>query len=225
MNTERYQIYSRYERFWHWAQAAIVLAMLATGLAIHAPDGFGLIPFPTAVLVHNVLGFVLLGNAVLGLFYYVVTGSIRQYMPEPRDVVTLAVRQAWFYLDGIFRNEPHPLEKQPERRLNPLQQITYLAILNVLLPLQMATGLAMWGTQHSELIQAAGGLPVLAMVHTLGAWLFAAFVVMHAYLITTGPTPLTHLRAMIWGYEEAPFHKEEARHISPREEARHALPS
>ena len=34
-----------------------------------------------------------------------------------------------------MRGEPHPFEKQPGKRLNPLQQVTYLAILNVLLPL------------------------------------------------------------------------------------------
>ena len=66
---------------------------------------------PTAVQVHNVLGFLLIANAFLGLFYYVTTGTIRQYLPEPHDFVSLSVRQAWFYLRGMFRGEPHPLEK------------------------------------------------------------------------------------------------------------------
>ena len=40
------------------------------------------------------------------------------------------------------------------------------------------------------------------MIHTLGAWLFASFVVMHVYLTTTGHTPLANLKAMVLGYED-----------------------
>lgn len=205
MTDQRLQLYSLYERIWHWFQAAAIMLLMVTGLAIHAPDGFGVIPFDWAVRIHNVLGFLVLGNAFLGLFYYVTTGTIRQHVPEPREFVSLSVRQATYYLRGMFRGEPHPLEKKANRRLNPLQQVTYLAILNVLLPLQLATGLLIWGGQKwPAAIAAVGGLPVVSMVHTLGAWLFASFVIAHAYLTTTGHTPLSNIKAMILGYEEVP---------------------
>ena len=48
---------------------------------------------------------------------------------------------------------------------------------------------------------ALGGTAVLIPLHTLGAWLFAAFLILHIYLTTTGPTPLSNLRAMITGWE------------------------
>lgn len=201
----REQLYSLYERIWHWLQAAMVLLLILTGASIHAPDTLGVIPFALAVRMHNILGFLLLANAFLGVFYYVTTGIIRHYIPEPRDFVSLAVRQATHYVSGIFRGAPHPLEKTPHRRLNPLQQVTYLIILNVLLPLQIVTGTLMWGGQYwPQSVQLVGGLPTLGMIHTLGAWLFGAFVTMHVYLTTTGHTPLSNLRAMITGYEDAP---------------------
>jgi thiosulfate reductase cytochrome b subunit len=208
----RQQLYSWYERLWHWLQAAAILLLVLTGVAIHAPDRLGWLPFATAVRVHNLLGFFLLANAFLGMFYYVTTGTIRQYIPEPRDFVSLAVRQAMFYLRGMFRGEPHPLDKTTERRLNPLQQVTYLAILNVLLPLQMITGLLMWGGQHwPESVRAIGGPPILGPLHTAGAWAFVSFVVMHIYLTTTGETPLSNIKAMLTGYEDAGA----ARHPGP----------
>ncbi len=194
---------SRYERAWHWFQAVAIGLLTITGLAIHGPGGFGWLPFATAVQVHNILGFLLIANALLGMFYYVTTGTIRQFLPEPYDFVAMAARQARFYLRGIFRGEPHPLERDRERRLNPLQQITYLIILNVLLPLQMVTGLLMWGAQRvPEAAQGVGGLPILGMIHTLGAWLFGSFVVAHVYLTTTGRTPLANLKAMVLGYDD-----------------------
>ena len=203
MSTVRYQLYSRYERVWHWCQAAAIGMMIATGMAIHAPGYFGWVPFALAVRAHNILGFLLIANAFLGLFYHITTGAIRQYLPEPHDFVSLAARQARFYLRGMFRDEPHPLERSPQRRLSPLQQATYLIILNALLPLQMATGLLMWGAQRwPQEVQAVGGLPILGMIHTLGAWLFGSFVVMHVYLTTTGHTPLANLKAMVLGYED-----------------------
>lgn len=206
MSQARQQIYSRYERLWHWAQAVGILLLMLTGLAIHAPSTMSAIGFSAAVSVHNVLGWLLVANAALGFFYYLTTGAIRQYLLEPREFTSLAVRQAAFYVRGIFRGESHPLERTPQRRLNPLQQVTYLMILNVLLPLQMATGLMMWsGQRWPGAVSAVGGLSGLAMVHTLGAWLFGAFVVAHVYLTTTGTTPLANLRAMIWGYEETPI--------------------
>jgi Ni/Fe-hydrogenase b-type cytochrome subunit len=203
MSTVRYRLYSPYERVWHWCQAIAIGLLMVTGLAIHTPSYSGWFPFAVAVQAHNILGFLLIANAFLGMFYYVTTGAIRQYLPEPHDFVSLAARQGWFYLRGMFRGEPHPLEKVPARRLNPLQQVTYLVILNVLLPLQMVTGLLMWGAQRwPETVQAIGGLPILGMIHTLGAWLFGSFVIMHVYLTTTGHTPLANLKAMVLGYED-----------------------
>ena len=202
-------IYTVYERLWHWLQTAAILGLLLSGLEIHLPNWIPLAGFATAITLHNVLGFILLGNAFLGLFYHLTTGEIKQYLPEPKDFITLAARQARYYLSGIFRGEQHPFQRNPQRRLNPLQVITYLAILNILLPLQMVTGFLIWGVQHwPGVIDRIGGLRVLASVHSLGAWLFASFIITHIYLTTTGPTLWSHMRAMITGYDRHEEHHE-----------------
>ena len=193
--------YKLYERLWHWLQALVILSLMATGLEIHFPS-LRLLGFANAISIHNVLGFVLIGNAFLALFYHLTTGEIRQFLPQPKDFATQAAQQAVYYLRGMFRNQPHPFERSPLAKLNPLQQITYLVILNVLLPLQVLSGLTMWGAQRwPGAVDAVGGLPVLAKGHSLVAWLFAAFLIGHIYLTTTGSTPLSHIRAMIVGWD------------------------
>jgi thiosulfate reductase cytochrome b subunit len=128
----------------------------------------------------------------------------------------MAVLQVRYYVAGIFRGEPHPMAKTPQHRLNPLQQVTYLAILNVLLPLQIVTGLAIYLVEVWPSFAAAlGGLAVLGPLHTLGAWLFAGFLLMHIYLTTTGPTPTAYLRAMITGWEESEEHEAPAKEATP----------
>ncbi|MDX2427481.1 MAG: cytochrome b/b6 domain-containing protein [Xanthomonadales bacterium] len=204
---ERVHMYDAYERLWHWLQAAAILLLLFTGLVIHKPHFFGIFSFPYMVNVHNVLGFILLTNAVLSLFYHLASGEIRQYLPEPKGFIGNTMAQAMYYSRGIFAGKPHPLEKTKEHKLNPLQQVTYLAILNILLPAQIITGVLIWGLQRWPHIAAElGGLPMLALVHTLVAWTFATFIVMHIYLTTTGHTPTAGIKSMIVGWDEVEKH-------------------
>jgi thiosulfate reductase cytochrome b subunit len=196
-------MYDVYERLWHWLQTIAILLLIFTGLIIHKPDKFGMFSFSYVVQVHNIVAAILVINAALSLFYHLVSGEIRQYLPRPRGFFDQAIVQAKFYLNGIFKREPHPFEKSRERKLNPLQQLTYFGILNVLLPLQILTGVLMWSAQHwPDIAASLGGLPFLAPFHTLVAWTFASFVVMHVYLTTTGHEPLANIKAMMLGWDE-----------------------
>jgi len=198
---KRVHMYDAYERLWHWLQASAITMLLFTGLIIHKPQFFGMFSFPYVVSVHNVLGFILLANAALALFYNLASGEIRQYLPEPKGFIARSMAQAMYYSQGIFAGKPHPLEKTKEHKLNPLQQMTYLAILNVLLPAQIITGVLIWGLQRWPNIAAElGGLPMLALAHTLIAWTFATFIIMHVYLTTTGHTPTAGIKSMISGW-------------------------
>lgn len=200
-------MYGVYERLWHWLQTVVILGLIFTGLIIHKPDKFGIFSFKYVVEVHNILAFILVVNAVLALFYHLASGEIRQFLPQPRGFFNQAIEQAMYYMRGIFRGEEHPYEKTRQRKLNPLQQITYFAILNVLLPLQVLTGILMWGAQRwPDIAAMSGGLPYLAPFHTLIAWLFASFIVMHVYLTTTGHNITAGIKSMIMGWDEVEIH-------------------
>jgi len=205
--TRRVHMYDAYRRFWHWLQAISIAALLATGLVIHRPDLFAVFSFSAVVSLHNILAALLVINAALSLFYHLATERMQEYIPRPYGFFDDAIRQTKYYLSGIFRGEPHPFDKRPDDRMNPLQKLTYFGILNVLLPLQIVTGALMWGVQQwPEVAGALGGLPFLAPFHSLVAWLFASFIVVHVYLTTTGATPLEAIRGMVTGYEEVEVH-------------------
>lgn len=203
---KRVYMYEAYERFWHWLQTFSIVFLLFTGLVIHRPDIFGAFSFRYMVLIHNVLAAILVLNFLMSLFWHVTTGEVRQYIPNflrPVGIINDMVVQVKFYIGGIFKGEAHPFEKRREKKLNPLQQITYFGLLTVLLPLQMLTGALMWGVQQWPQIAGwFGGLPFLAPFHSLIAWLLAAFIVGHVYLTTTGATPLEAMRGMVTGWEE-----------------------
>jgi thiosulfate reductase cytochrome b subunit len=201
-------MYEAYERFWHWLQTVLIVVLLLTGLFIHRPDLFG-ISFSGLVVIHNVSAAILAINAALSLFYHLVSGKVRQFLPRPRGFFDDAIEQAKYYLRGIFRKEAHPFEKTPEKKMNPLQQVTYLGILNVFLPLQGLTGILMWGVQRwPQVAVKFGGLDGLAPFHTLIAWIFAAFILGHVYLTTTGgPQPLDSIKGMVTGWEDVEVHE------------------
>ncbi len=203
-------LYEPYERYWHWLQALLIIGLILTGLTIHAPGRFAWMSFAAAVRVHNVLAALLLFNAFLSLFYHFASGKIKTYLPEPEGFFNQMFAQAGYYLSGIFKGEAHPFEKSQHKKLNPLQKITYLVILNILLPLQIITGLLIAGAQEWPAIsRQLGGLGFLVPFHSLLAWLFAAFLILHIYLTTTGHTPLSSIKAMITGWEKVPVHPEE----------------
>jgi len=220
VETEKVYMYTVYERLWHWLQTFVILGLILTGLIIHRPDTFGIFSFRYVVQVHNILAAILVINAALSLFYHIASGEIKQYIPRPRGFFDQAFQQAIYYVKGIFSSAEHPFEKTPEKKLNPLQQVTYFAILNVLLPLEIITGILMWGAQRWPNISTSiGGLTYLGPFHTLIAWLFASFIVAHVYLTTTGPTPFASIKAMMVGWDDVEItHSHEPEITGPAEE-------
>jgi divalent metal cation (Fe/Co/Zn/Cd) transporter len=49
---KRVLVYKRFERFWHWMQALLIIILALTGFEIHG--SFKLLGFETAVKVHDI---------------------------------------------------------------------------------------------------------------------------------------------------------------------------
>jgi thiosulfate reductase cytochrome b subunit len=190
-------LYSRYERFWHWLQTAIIIILLITGFESHGT--FSLLGFRSAVDTHNFVGLSWLILFAFFIFWLFTTGEYKQYIPTTRKMLAV-VR---YYSYGIFRGESHPVPKRKEAKHNPLQRLVYLSLAALLLPIQMATGFLYWGYNSW---QAWGlewlSLPVIAFIHMAGAFAILSFLIVHIYMITTGHTIFSHTRAMITGWEE-----------------------
>ncbi|MBL0275963.1 MAG: cytochrome b/b6 domain-containing protein [Anaeromyxobacter sp.] len=199
--TGKAYVFGRYERLWHWTMALSGVFLIWSGLEIHWAGAAWLLSLPGAISLHNVFAVVLMLNAFLALFYHLATKAIRNFIPAPQGLVGRILEHMTYQSRGIFFGGPHP-NNAPGQKLNPLQQLTYLALLNVLFPLQIVTGLLIWAVGHWPNVAAAvGGLGTLAPLHNLGSWLFLTFFVLHVYLVTTGRTPTEHLESMITGYQ------------------------
>lgn len=193
-------VYKRFERFWHWMQAALIFFLALTGFEIHGSISF--FGFEQAVTLHNSAAIMFIGLIVFAIFWHLTTGEWRQYTPSRKHLRA----QAEYYLFGIFHNAPHPTKKTVLSKLNPLQKLVYLSLKVMVIPVMVFSGLLymFYRYPQKQAIESLNlqGLEKIALLHTAGAFFLVAFVVAHLYLITTGATVTSNLKAMITGYED-----------------------
>ncbi len=193
-------IYKGFERFWHWMQSALIIFLAVTGFEIHGTISF--FGFSNAVHYHNIAAKVFIVLIIFAIFWHFTTGEWRQYLPTLKNLRA----QINYYLVGIFAKAPHPTKKTVLSKLNPLQKLTYLGLKLLVIPVMVTSGLLYMFFRYPQTESIPGlkieSLGVIAFFHTAGAFLLVMFIIAHLYLITTGTTPTSNLKAMVTGYEE-----------------------
>ncbi|MDA8431977.1 MAG: cytochrome b/b6 domain-containing protein [Nitrospiraceae bacterium] len=192
-------------RIWHWVNAVSFVVLIVTGLQIRYREILGLMKFREAVDIHNFFGFVLIFNFFIWLVYYIVTGKIRIYIPplNLKKFVMGSLKQARYYGYGLLMGEQNPHHSTPDNKFNPMQQMAYLAIMLLLIPLQLVSGLLLWDAKRfADFINLAGGIKIVDTVHVFLFLFFLSFIFVHIYLATLGHTATAHIKAMFTGYEE-----------------------
>jgi len=125
---KKVHIYSRFERFWHWSQAGLLIIMIITGFEIHGT--WHLFGFEKATDIHNLFAWIFLGLTSFAIFWHLTTGAWKQYVPTTKKIKEMI----HFYLVGIFKGEHHPVKKTELSKLNPLQRLTYAVLKVLVLP-------------------------------------------------------------------------------------------
>jgi thiosulfate reductase cytochrome b subunit len=193
-------------RIWHWVNALAFIILIVTGAQVRFGNVIHLFSFETAVTIHSLTGFILVGNYFIWLVYYLATRNIKIYIPplhHPVEFAKKAIVQAKFYGGGIMVGAHNPHHSTPDHKFNPMQQVSYLMIMVLLIPLQLITGLLLWDPKlFSPVINLAGGIQVIEIIHVLLWIFFSAFIIVHFYLATLGHTTWAHIIAMFTGFEE-----------------------
>lgn len=193
-------VYRSFERFWHWLQAILIIFLALTGFEIHGSYSF--FGFENAVNYHTISSYMLGVLIVLAIFWHFSTGEWKQYIPTLKYMRA----QADYYVLGIFKHAPHPTKKTVLSKLNPMQKFTYFELKVVMIPLSVISGILylFYRYPQGNQIDALNidSLEIIAIVHTIAAFSLVIFLLVHVYLITTGDTITSNLRAMMTGYEE-----------------------
>ena len=194
---KRIYVFKRFERFWHWSQAALIMFMALTGFEVHGT--YSLFGFEQAASLHTTAAWALIGLWVFAIFWHITTGEWKQYIPTTKNIIAIAR----YYSVGIFTGEHHPFKPTQLSKHNPMQRMAYLLFKLVMAPAIWVSGLlylyysawADWGLGGLD-------LSIVAMIHTAAAFLLVIFLVGHMYLTTTGHTVFSQVKAMITGWDE-----------------------
>jgi thiosulfate reductase cytochrome b subunit len=181
-------------------QALLIFFLAATGFEIHGTIHF--FGYQNAVEYHIIAAYMFIILIVFTIFWHLTTGEWKQYLPTKKYLKAYLN----YYLFGIFKNAPHPTKRTVLSKLNPLQKIVYLGLKILVIPVMVISGLLYLYYRYPQksgigVIQ-INSLEPIALFHTAGAFLLVAFIIAHLYLITTGTTITSNLKAMITGYEE-----------------------
>lgn len=206
MASTRIYVFKRFERFWHWAQALLIITLLTTGFEVHG--SYTLLGFAKAVQIHTIAAWALVGLWVFAIFWHFTTGEWKQYIPTLEKVDAM-VR---YYATGIFTGAPHPFRATTLRKHNPLQRLAYLFVMLVIGPMIWISGWFYLFQDRWAAWSLSGVLSLewVAFFHTLAAFLMLIFLIAHLYLSTAGHTPTAHLKAMVTGWEEVDEHAQDA---------------
>jgi Ni/Fe-hydrogenase 1 B-type cytochrome subunit len=201
----------------HWVRFAVLAVLTFTGCYIHWPFPVMKEPFPLAYqpqawpvmawmrFWHFVAGYLL----VAGLVVRVYLAFNSRFDADWRDF------GLWRNIRGVpdivlyylFLKPNHP----PYRRYNPLQALTYLVWV-VLIVAQALTGFALyegtvfglWSAPDSFLWvrNSLGGTVAVRLVHHVIMWIFIVTVTVHVYMaaMTTWTQRDHSFRAMFFGY-------------------------
>jgi thiosulfate reductase cytochrome b subunit len=192
-------------RIWHWANALIVILLLITGAEIRIP-GVAALPVNSAALIaHRYLGWAMTVCFLFWLVYTLKAPNLRRQYVIGRQDFKGACRQGWFYLFSIFKGQEHPFRPSPDEKFNPLQKFAYGSIVFILAPVILITGF-LFSTilPLRKYISLHNAMKATDAIHIGVAYVFILYLVMHIYMSTLGRNPLSHIKAMIVGYEEEP---------------------
>lgn len=202
---DRVYILPLWLRLWHWTNAILMLLLIASGASLHFADPeLPLIPFDTARVLHNVSGIAI---SVLYVAYFVwnfASGNWLQYLPSPKELIPGMNEQNAYVATGIFKGEPPPVVPTPERKFNVLQQVTYLLVMYMAMPMLIVTGIAFFFPELApERLFGMDGLLPVAVAHYVLGFLIAMFLIGHIYMGTMGTTATAGFKMMVTGWHDA----------------------
>jgi len=213
-------------RIWHWVNAVTVIVMLMSGMMIfnahphlywgpyganfdHPWLSFKTGPFPGWATIPSTYNLALSRHWHLffawilsvGLLLHMVVSLINRHIQRDLSLSRAELAPAHLWQDV----KDHARLKFPTGaealRYNVLQKITYIAIVFVILPLVILTGLSLSPGLDAVLhwpLDLMGGRQSARSIHFICAFLIAGFILLHLALVALAG-PFNEIRSMITG--------------------------
>lgn len=204
MQSNKVYLYPVWIRLWHVSNALLCLLLIVTGISMQfaAPER-ALIPFSVAVSIHNLSGILLTIFYLVFIIGNLTTGNGKYYRQKLAGFGKEIMKQVRYYSYGMFVGETAPFKISESRKFNPIQKLSYIAIMYIFLPVLVITG---WGLLFPETIATRvwnfSGISITSILHSILGFFILLFLFIHIYFCTVGHTATSNFKSMVDGYHE-----------------------
>jgi len=190
-------------RIWHGINAVGIIILIITGFTMNQGFDNSLISFGVNIKLHNYAGVIVSLNYLLFAFGNLFTQNKKFYIVKPRNFIKRPVKQAYFYVWGMFKGMKAPYPLSEKRKFNPLQKYFYIIVMYIVVPLVIVSGFAlMFPEIIVNKIYNISGVLVTAVTHSAMGFFISIFLIIHIYVASIGKSPLENFRSIVNGWHQ-----------------------
>ena len=205
MATEgKFYLYPAWLRIWHAVNALGIIILIISGLNLQfAAARFSILSFNLAVNLHNIAGVIVSIGYIVFFFGNIFSGNRKFYRIKVKGREKRLIKQAKYYLFGMFKGENPPYPISEKRKFNPLQKYSYVAVMYFFVPFIIVSGIALLFPEIIiEKVYTVSGITLTALTHAILGFLISIFLFVHIYVASIGKSPINNFKSIITGWHE-----------------------
>ena len=187
-------------RIWHGLNAIGIIVLIITGISMQSIES-SFIQFKTAVTLHNIAGSLVTLSYMVFIVGNIFTDNSKFYIIKPRGFLKRPMKQAYYYVWGMFHGMKAPYPLSEKRKFNPLQKYSYVFVMYLIIPGVILTGIALLFPELIiEKVYNYSGVFITAVFHSALGFFISIFLIIHLYVASIGKSPLDNFKSIITGW-------------------------
>ena len=200
-DTKKIYFYPVWLRIWHGLNAIGIIILTITGIAMQSSIDSSFLDFQTTISLHNIAGGIVTVSYFLFFIGNIVTDNSKFYLIKPKGFIKRPVKQAYYYIWGMFHKMKAPYPLSEKRKFNPLQKYFYVMVMYLAVPAVIITGIALLFPELIiEKVYNLSGVFLTAVFHSALGFFISVFLVIHLYVASIGKSPIENFKSIINGW-------------------------
>jgi thiosulfate reductase cytochrome b subunit len=198
--SKKIYFYPVWLRIWHGINALGIIILIITGISLQTIE-WSFIGFNAEIGLHNISGAIVTISYFFFFIGNIITTNGKFYIVKPKGFIKRPMKQAYYYIWGMFHDMKAPYPLSEKRKFNPLQKYSYIIVMYTFVPLVIISGIALlYPETIIENIYQYSGIFVTAIFHSALGFFISIFLVVHIYIASIGKSPINNFKSIINGW-------------------------
>ncbi|NQU53057.1 MAG: cytochrome b/b6 domain-containing protein [Bacteroidetes bacterium] len=198
--SKKIYFYPAWLRIWHGINALGIIILIITGISLQSIES-SFMGFNSTISLHNIAGALVTFSYFVFFIGNLVTTNGSFYRVKPTGFIKRPIKQAYYYIWGMFHRMKAPYPLSEKRKFNPLQKYSYIIVMYIFVPLVIVSGIALLYPEIIiENIYHYSGIFVTAIFHSALGFFISIFLIVHLYIASIGKSPIENFKSIITGW-------------------------